>query len=158
MSIWYIGCSGYYYRHWKGVFYPAKLPQDWWFKFYSQHFQTLELGVTFYRFPRLAFLETWYAASLAGFRFAVKAPQLITHYSSSTTRTCCWPTSTAPCGRACGRSWGRCCFSCRRAGRIPRNGWRASSIAWTQPSATCWSFGTQAGGRGRCTGRWPPVA
>jgi len=80
MPTWYIGCSGYHYRHWKGVFYPDKLPQRRWFEFYSQHFQTLELNVTFYRFPQLAFLETWYAASSPGFRFAVKVPQLITHY------------------------------------------------------------------------------
>ncbi|MET4108006.1 DUF72 domain-containing protein [Hymenobacter sp. UYP22] len=77
---WFIGCSGYHYRHWKGVFYPEKLPQRRWFEFYSQHFSTLELNVTFYRFPQLSFLEGWYAASLPEFRFAVKAPRLITHY------------------------------------------------------------------------------
>ncbi|WP_303312220.1 DUF72 domain-containing protein [Hymenobacter sp. BT730] len=80
MLTWHIGCSGYHYRHWKGVFYPDKLPQRRWFEFYSQHFQTLELNVTFYRFPQLSFLETWYEASPADFRFSVKAPRLITHY------------------------------------------------------------------------------
>lgn len=51
-----------------------------WFEFYSQRFQTLELNVTFYRFPQLSFLENWYAQAPADFQFAVKAPQLITHY------------------------------------------------------------------------------
>jgi uncharacterized protein YecE (DUF72 family) len=47
-----------------------------WFEFYSQHFHTLELNVTFYRFPQL----NWYTQAPEGFQFAVKAPQLITHY------------------------------------------------------------------------------
>lgn len=80
MPIWHVGCSGYHYRHWKGVFYPDKLPQRLWFEYYSQHFRTLELNVTFYRFPQLSFLENWYQISPADFKFSVKAPRLITHY------------------------------------------------------------------------------
>ncbi|UOQ66956.1 DUF72 domain-containing protein [Hymenobacter volaticus] len=80
MPIWHVGCSGYHYRHWKGVFYPEKLPQRLWFEYYSQHFRTLELNVTFYRFPQLSFLENWYQISPADFKFSVKAPRLITHY------------------------------------------------------------------------------
>lgn len=80
MATFHIGCSGYHYRHWRGVFYPEKLPMRRWFEFYSQHFATLELNVTFYRFPQLSFLENWYAQSPPDFLFAVKAPQLITHY------------------------------------------------------------------------------
>ena len=80
MPVWHIGCSGYHYRHWRGVFYPEKLPMKRWFDYYSQHFQTLELNVTFYRFPQLSFLENWYQSSPTDFRFAVKAPRLITHY------------------------------------------------------------------------------
>ena len=76
----HIGCSGYHYRHWRGAFYPEKLPMRLWFNYYSQHFRTLELNVTFYRFPQLSFLENWYAQSPPDFRFAVKAPKLITHY------------------------------------------------------------------------------
>lgn len=80
MPIWHVGCSGYHYRHWKGVFYPDKLPQRLWFEYYSQHFRTLELNVTFYRFPQLSFLANWYQISPADFKFSVKAPRLITHY------------------------------------------------------------------------------
>lgn len=57
MPTYHIGCSGYHYRHWRGVFYPEKLPMRRWFEYYSQHFRTLELNVTFYRFPQLSFLE-----------------------------------------------------------------------------------------------------
>jgi len=56
------------------------LPQTKWFDYYSRHFNTLELNVTFYRFPQLKFLQNWYRQSPAGFDFSVKAPRLITHY------------------------------------------------------------------------------
>jgi uncharacterized protein YecE (DUF72 family) len=77
---WYIGCSGFHYKDWKGRFYPEGLPQRKWFDFYSEHFKTLELNVTFYRFPQLSVLQTWYVKSPADFRFSVKAPRAITHY------------------------------------------------------------------------------
>src|SRR3954464_5011246 len=77
---WFIGCSGFHYKHWKNVFYPEGLPQKKWFDFYCQHFNTLELNVTFYRFPQLSFLQTWHTKSPDNFRFAVKAPRAITHY------------------------------------------------------------------------------
>ncbi|HKZ67250.1 MAG TPA: DUF72 domain-containing protein [Chitinophagaceae bacterium] len=77
---WHIGCSGYHYRDWKEIFYPAGLPQKKWFEYYNSCFDTLELNVTFYRFPQLKFLQNWYAISSPGFIFTVKAPRLITHY------------------------------------------------------------------------------
>lgn len=80
MGTTHIGCSGFHYKHWKGTFYPEKLPQTKWFGFYCEHFDTLELNVTFYRFPRLENMQTWYDASPANFRFAVKAPRAITQY------------------------------------------------------------------------------
>ena len=79
MQYW-IGCSGFHYKDWKGVFYPDKLPQSKWFEYYSTLFNTLELNVTFYRFPQLKFLENWYDKSKSEFQFSVKAPRLITHY------------------------------------------------------------------------------
>lgn len=80
MKTYYIGCSGFYYRSWRGVFYPEKLPQKKWFDYYCQHFNTLELNVTFYRFPQLSFLENWYNKSPDDFKFSVKAPRIITHF------------------------------------------------------------------------------
>ncbi len=80
MVHWRIGCSGFHYKHWKEVFYPHGLAQNKWFTFYCEHFNTLELNVTFYRFPQLSFLEGWYNKSPADFSFAVKAPRGITHY------------------------------------------------------------------------------
>ncbi|MBG9376014.1 DUF72 domain-containing protein [Panacibacter sp. DH6] len=77
---WRIGCSGFSYKEWKGTFYPQDMPSIRWFDFYAEHFNTLELNVTFYHFPRVKTLQQWYKKSPAGFLFAVKAPRLITHY------------------------------------------------------------------------------
>lgn len=60
------------------------MPQRKWFDYYCTRFNTLELNVTFYRFPQLAFLESWYGQSPDEFNFAVKAPRLITHYRQFT--------------------------------------------------------------------------
>jgi uncharacterized protein YecE (DUF72 family) len=77
---WHIGCSGFYYKHWKGTFYPEGLAQKNWFGYYVENFSTLELNGTFYRFPRLAFLQRWHDIAPQDFRFSVKVPQAITHY------------------------------------------------------------------------------
>jgi uncharacterized protein YecE (DUF72 family) len=80
MTKWWIGCSGFHYKHWKGIFYPDGLAQSKWFDYYNNRFKTLELNVIFYRFPRLSFLETWYKKSPEIFSFSVKAPRAITYY------------------------------------------------------------------------------
>lgn len=77
---WHTGCSGFHYKHWKGTFYPQNLPQRLWFGYYAEHFKTLELNVTFYRFPQLSVLQKWYHDAPADFRFSVKAPKAITHF------------------------------------------------------------------------------
>ena len=77
---WWIGFSGFHYKGWKGVFYPEDLPQRKWFEFYCESFNTVELNVTFYRFPRVKDLQSWYERSPEEFMFTVKAPRLITHY------------------------------------------------------------------------------
>jgi uncharacterized protein YecE (DUF72 family) len=80
MIDWQIGCSGFHYKHWKGLFYPADLPQTKWFEYYCRYFNTLELNVTFYRFPKYSFLDNWFRNSPDNFKFAVKAPRAITHF------------------------------------------------------------------------------
>jgi len=77
---WHIGCSGFHYNDWRGRFYPEKLAKSKWFEFYAQHFSTLELNVTFYRFPQLSVLQGWHRRSPDNFRFSVKAWRGITHY------------------------------------------------------------------------------
>jgi uncharacterized protein YecE (DUF72 family) len=77
---WYIGCSGFYYKEWKEIFYPKGLPQKGWFEFYCTQFNTLEINNTFYRFPQLKNLEGWQKRSPEEFLFSVKVPGSITHY------------------------------------------------------------------------------
>ena len=77
---WNIGCSGFHYKEWKDRFYPTGLPQKKWFEFYCTQFDTLEMNVTFYRFPRIELIQKWFTASPGNFKFSVKAPRLITHY------------------------------------------------------------------------------
>jgi uncharacterized protein YecE (DUF72 family) len=81
---WRIGCSGYHYPEWKGTFYPEAMPQRKWFEYYCQHFNTVELNVTYYKFPRVENLKSWYGRSPAGFDFTVKAPRHITHFRKFT--------------------------------------------------------------------------
>lgn len=80
MITWHIGCSGFHYKHWKETFYPKGFPQRRWFEYYAEFFNTLELNVTFYRFPNIGILSNWYEKSSAEFLFAVKVPRIITHY------------------------------------------------------------------------------
>lgn len=77
---WHIGCSGFSYKEWKGEFYPDGLAQSKWFAYYAGHFNTLELNVTFYRFPTIKSLQGWYAKAPEGFSFSTKVPRSITHY------------------------------------------------------------------------------
>jgi len=75
----YVGTSGYSYKEWKGTFYPQKLPAKQMLPYYSEHFRTVEINYTFQRMPTASILEAWAGAVPAGFQFALKAPQQITH-------------------------------------------------------------------------------
>jgi len=77
---WHIGCSGFSYKEWKEEFYPKNLAQSKWFNYYTQHFDTLELNVTFYRFPTVNSLKGWYNKAPDGFSFSAKVPRSITHF------------------------------------------------------------------------------
>lgn len=77
---WKIGCSGYHYPEWKRNFYPQGIAQRKWFEYYCSHFKTLELNMTYYKFPRLEFLKGWHERAPDGFTFTVKAPRHITHF------------------------------------------------------------------------------
>ena len=47
--------------------------------FYSQSFSTVEINSTFYRLPSKSVVESWAQETPGSFRFAIKAPQAITH-------------------------------------------------------------------------------
>jgi uncharacterized protein YecE (DUF72 family) len=75
-----VGTSGYGYKEWKGSFYPEKLPAKKMLEYYGEQFDTVELNNTFRRMPTTASLEALLENVSASFRFAVKAPQSITHF------------------------------------------------------------------------------
>ena len=75
----HIGCSGWIYRHWRGLFYPEKLAQARWFSFYADTFGTVELNTSFYHLPKAESFAKWRDQAPPGFRYAVKAPRFITH-------------------------------------------------------------------------------
>jgi len=77
---WHIGCSGFHYKEWKEAFYPKGLAQKNWFDYYVQNFNTLELNVTFYRFPTVTMLQNWQDKAPEGFSFSTKVPRAITHF------------------------------------------------------------------------------
>ncbi len=75
----YIGTSGYSYKEWKGKFYPAKLPATKMLHYYSEHFRAVEINSTFRGLPEPSSVKAWMAEVPKDFRFALKAPQRITH-------------------------------------------------------------------------------
>lgn len=74
-----IGTSGWQYRHWRGGFYPAQLPQSSWLERYSASFDTVELNNSFYRLPEASAFDAWRERVPAGFMIAVKASRYLTH-------------------------------------------------------------------------------
>ena len=75
----FIGTSGFSYKHWRGIFYPEELPQGKWLEFYTQNFDTVEINSSFYHLPRPSTCENWRNRVPEGFIFAMKASRFITH-------------------------------------------------------------------------------
>ncbi len=75
----FIGCSGFSYPHWRGGFYPEKLPQGRWFDHYCSAFASVELNVTFYRLLKSQTFSRWHDRSPQEFIFCVKGSRFITH-------------------------------------------------------------------------------
>jgi uncharacterized protein YecE (DUF72 family) len=77
---YHIGCSGWFYWHWFGVFYPKDLPRTEWFDYYASQFNTVELNAPFYSWPTLATVKSWRRqAGRRRFIYTVKVCELITH-------------------------------------------------------------------------------
>jgi uncharacterized protein YecE (DUF72 family) len=76
----FIGCSGWYYWHWRNCFYPDTIPGSKWFDYYASKFNTVELNAPFYSWPTLGTVKTWLRqAGRRKFVYAIKVCQLITH-------------------------------------------------------------------------------
>src|SRR5207244_3810026 len=75
----FVGTSGFSYPAWRGSFYPEDLPARDMLAFYARTLPTVEINHTFHRLPTPALLTSWSRQVPPGFRFALKAPQRITH-------------------------------------------------------------------------------
>lgn len=75
----HIGCSGWFYWHWRGIFYPDTKRTDTWFPHYTATFKTVELNAPFYKWPKLATVKSWVRNAPEGFRYSVKVNRIITH-------------------------------------------------------------------------------
>jgi len=76
----HVGTSGYSYKEWKGVFYPERTSPKAMLGFYAGQFTTVEINSTFQGVPKESTFESWVAQTPETFRFALKAPQAITHW------------------------------------------------------------------------------
>lgn len=76
----HVGCSGWFYSHWRGIFYPPQEPTTKnWFAYYANVFDTVELNAPFYRWPKPATVKRWRREAPPNFIYTVKVNQLITH-------------------------------------------------------------------------------
>ena len=77
----YVGAPKWSDKTWHGKLYPHKLPENEFLKVYSQNFNTVEFGATFYNIYKQEEIQRWAAqvAAAPGFRFCPKFPQSITH-------------------------------------------------------------------------------
>jgi uncharacterized protein YecE (DUF72 family) len=75
----FTGTSGFGYKEWKGNFYPEKISAPKMLPYYSSRLETVEINNTFYRMPTATVVSSWAEEVPAGFLFAIKAPQIITH-------------------------------------------------------------------------------
>ena len=81
----HVGCSGWFYWHWRECFYPQGAPSSRWFDHYASQFRTVELNAPFYSWPTVATVQTWVRqAGRRKFVYAVKVNELITHQKRMT--------------------------------------------------------------------------
>jgi uncharacterized protein YecE (DUF72 family) len=75
-----VGTSGYSYTAWRGSFYPDGTPARDMLACYARKLGTVEINHTFHRLPTAELVTSWAQQVPADFRFALKAPQRITHH------------------------------------------------------------------------------
>ncbi len=76
---YYIGCSGWHYDHWRGLYYPTEMHKTEWLSFYAKQFNTVELNSSFYHLPSERALNRWKETTPANFIFSIKVSRFITH-------------------------------------------------------------------------------
>lgn len=79
MATLYAGTSGWAYSSWKPEFYPQKLAQKNFLSYYATQLNSAEVNFTFRQLVKETTTQKWISETPEGFRFSVKAHQVITH-------------------------------------------------------------------------------
>lgn len=79
MSEIHIGTQGWNYPDWIGPFYPRGTKAAAALDVYVRAFDTVEIDATFYAIPSATTIQSWQSRAPAGFTYALKLPQQITH-------------------------------------------------------------------------------
>jgi uncharacterized protein YecE (DUF72 family) len=74
-----VGIGGWVYPPWRGVFYPAGLPQARELGYASRQLTTIEINGTFYGAQKPASFRRWYDETPEDFVFSLKGPRFATH-------------------------------------------------------------------------------
>ncbi len=81
----HVGCSGWQYADWRGIFYPVRLPQRRWLEHYAGRFDVVEVNSTFYRLPKRDAVAHWVEQTPPAFTFTIKVSRYATHMKRLTT-------------------------------------------------------------------------
>ncbi len=79
-----VGISGWRYAGWRGVFYPAGLPQRQELAHAARRLTSIEVNGSFYSLQRPSSWRTWGEQVPEDFSFAVKGPRFVTHMKKLT--------------------------------------------------------------------------
>jgi uncharacterized protein YecE (DUF72 family) len=80
MKEFYVGTSGWAYKTWQPDFFPPKLPQKQFLRYYATKLNTVEVNYTFRHLLSEQTITNWLVETPENFRFVVKAHQAITHF------------------------------------------------------------------------------
>ncbi|WP_454690658.1 DUF72 domain-containing protein [Achromobacter aloeverae] len=74
-----VGIGGWSYAPWRGVFYPAGVPQSRELEYASAHVTAIEINSTYYGTQKASSFARWRDATPDGFVFTLKASRYATH-------------------------------------------------------------------------------
>lgn len=75
----FIGTSGYSYKDWEEIFYPAGTKPAGFLNYYSTLFNTVEINSTYYRIPDFSMISKMENKTPGSFIFSLKAHSSFTH-------------------------------------------------------------------------------
>ncbi len=75
----YIGTSGWSYKHWSEIFYPKDIKPEKYLEFYTAKFTCVELNSSFYNLPLKTTVTGWMNRTPDSFKFCPKMSRFITH-------------------------------------------------------------------------------